>query len=247
MSKKFTNQYCVHCLNYFEEFTEDHIFPKSWYPDSTPQNMEKWVAPACFECNNRLGKIEDEAYKKLAICINSSDIAASGVSEKAINLYDLSSATNEKDRGRKEANVKKILPDLIYTDEMPKGLMKNFGPTDNISGKSMLVNVSIPNLLNPITEKIVRGLEFKFRNKLIDLNRKITIIHPPENIDNIAPMEIENLNNILKINGIQVDRGPGFVVRHAVDIHGTSLYHITIWGKIEIWVCVSNKDLKVNF
>jgi len=237
MAKKFANQNCVHCLGYFQELTEDHIFPKSWYPVSTPQNIEKWVVPSCFKCNNKLGKIENELYQKLAIGtgISPENIATSGVSEKAIQMLIPSYAKDERSRRRKEVNIQGVLRDSIHTDEMPKGLMKNFGPSGNISGKSMLINVSIPNLLDPFAKKIVRGLEFKFKNKLIDLNRKITIIHPIENIDNIAPVEMENLNNILETSGMQVDRGPGFIVRHAVDVYGTSLYHIIIWGKVEMW------------
>lgn len=247
MSKKFINQYCVHCLGYFEDLPEDHIFPESWYPDSTPQNMEKWVAPACFGCNNKLGRIEDETYKKLALCLSGNEIAASGVSVKANLLYKPSLAKDKRDKGRKEANIRKLIPDLMYTDKMPKGLMKNCGPKEGDSEKLLLVHISILELLDPFAKKVIRGLEFKFRNKLIDRNvRKITIIHPVVGIENIASSEMLELNNILNKNGVKVDRGPGFVVRHAIDIHGTSLYHVIIWGKVEMWGSVSGEGLKSN-
>jgi len=243
MTKKFANQYCVHCLKYFEELTEDHIFPKSWYPDSTPQNIEKWVVPACFECNNKLGRIEEEVYKKIAPTMSYKDIASVSIPEKAIRLYNPSLAKDEEGKRCKEANIRKIIPDLLYTDEMPKAIMKNCGPKEGESGKLYLVHVSFV-LLNPFAEKVIRGLEFKFRNKLIDPNiREIKIIHPSVEIDNIAPTEMQELNNILNTNGIKIDRGPGFIVRHVIDKYDTSLYHITIWGKIEIWGDVSNKNL----
>jgi len=241
MTKKFENQYCIHCLGYFEELTDDHIFPKSWYPDSTPENTEKWVAPACFECNNRLGKIEEEAYKKFALSVSKNDIAASGVSEKVTRLYNPSLAKNEKDKRRKEANIRKIIPDLLYTDKMPKAIMKNCGPKKDESSKLYLVYVPFQ-LINPFAEKLIRGLEFKFRNKLVDPNiRRTQITYVPEEVNNVASAEMQELNDILNRDGIKVDRGPGFVVRHAIDKYDTSLYHITIWGKIEIWGDVSNK------
>lgn len=248
MPKKLIDQHCVHCLDYFEELTKDHIFPKSWYPDSTPQNIEKWVVPACLECNNKLGKIEDEAYKKLAACTENSDIAASGVSEKVIRLYDPRSAKNEKDRKRKEANIKKILTDLIYTDKIPKNLLKNFGPSASNStfNRFMLVNISIPRLLDPITEKIVRGLEFKLMGQLINTDRNIKTIHLPDSTEVIA-LELSKLNNILERNGAKVDRGPGFIVRYAKDIYGSTLYHIKIWGKWEIWAAVSGVGLNTIY
>jgi hypothetical protein len=32
---------CVHCLKDVEERNSDHVFPASWYPDSTPPNLEE--------------------------------------------------------------------------------------------------------------------------------------------------------------------------------------------------------------
>jgi hypothetical protein len=49
---------CVHCLKDNVELTDDHMFPKSWYPDTTAENLEKWTIPSCLECNQRLGKLE---------------------------------------------------------------------------------------------------------------------------------------------------------------------------------------------
>lgn len=246
MSKKFKNQNCIYCLDHFKKLTKDHIFPRSWYPKSTPQDMEKWVVPACFECNNRLGKIEDEAYKKLAICIGSSNIAASGISEKAIRLYDLQSAKNKKDRRRREANLKKIIPDLMYTHKISNGFLKNFGPLNNNPNESISVRISMAELLDPIAKKIVRGLEFKLIGKLINNDKNIAIIHLTDSIE-VIPSELTQLNNILEKSGTKTDRGPGFVVRYVKDIHASMVYHITIWGKWEIWASAPGKGLGVNF
>ena len=177
------------------------------------------------------------------MCTDSNNLAASGVLEKVVRLYDLSSATNEIDKKRIEANLKKIVPDLMYTDKMPKGLLKNFGPND-VSDKSLLVNISIPELLDPITEKIIRGLEFKLMDKLINTDRNIKIIHPPDSTE-IISTELTQLNNILEESGAKTDRGPGFIVRYAKDIYGSMLYHITIWGKWEIWAAVSAPTTKI--
>ena len=64
---KFVKQKCIHCLRFCEYLTEDHILPESWYPNNTPANIEKWVAPACNKCNSELGKIEEERVKQQAL------------------------------------------------------------------------------------------------------------------------------------------------------------------------------------
>ena len=42
MTKKFTNLHCIYCLGYFENLTKDHVFPESWFPDSTPKGKVVW-------------------------------------------------------------------------------------------------------------------------------------------------------------------------------------------------------------
>ncbi|MDD5626015.1 MAG: HNH endonuclease [Patescibacteria group bacterium] len=238
MSKRFINQYCIHCLKYFEQLTEDHIFPKSWYPNSTPQNMEKWVAPACLECNNKLGKIENELYRKMAICINSEDIAASGVSDKVVKMINPLFAKDRRSKRRKEAYCQKILRELICTtnNKMPKGLMRNFGSNDTL-GESRMISLSVPELLDPFIHKVVRGLEYKLKNRLINTDRKIKTIHPVT--ANIIDSELTTLNAFFEINGIEVNRGPGFIIRCAEDTYGSVLYHVIIWGRWETWIAVS--------
>jgi hypothetical protein len=42
---------CVHCLQDPVELTWDHVLPVSWYPTTTPPNLEKWQIPSCWPCN----------------------------------------------------------------------------------------------------------------------------------------------------------------------------------------------------
>jgi len=58
MGKKFSNCRCVHCLRFFKVLTSDHVFPVSWYPETTPDNLEKWQMPSCKKCNEKYGKID---------------------------------------------------------------------------------------------------------------------------------------------------------------------------------------------
>jgi len=45
MAKKFPQGRCIHCLEEFSSLTSDHVFPDSWYPETTPDNLEKWQMP----------------------------------------------------------------------------------------------------------------------------------------------------------------------------------------------------------
>lgn len=61
---------CVHCLRDPVELTSDHMFPKAWYPDTTPEDLEKWQIPSCFECNQRLGKLENDLLGRVALALD---------------------------------------------------------------------------------------------------------------------------------------------------------------------------------
>ena len=64
MATTFYKMHCVYCLKLFEELTSDHVFPKSWYPETTPENLEKWQMPACVECNQEKFTMNYWEYKR---------------------------------------------------------------------------------------------------------------------------------------------------------------------------------------
>ena len=43
------------------------MFPKAWYPDATPKDLEKWQIPSCLDCNQRYGKIENDLLGRVAL------------------------------------------------------------------------------------------------------------------------------------------------------------------------------------
>ena len=57
---------CVHCLHEVDAITDDHLFPRSWYPTTTPQNLEKWKFPACGRCNREYGKVTSSDHSAAA-------------------------------------------------------------------------------------------------------------------------------------------------------------------------------------
>jgi hypothetical protein len=56
----------MHCLKHPVQLDWDHVFPESWYPKTTPPNLEKWKVPSCIPSNSALGVIEDRLLIQLA-------------------------------------------------------------------------------------------------------------------------------------------------------------------------------------
>src|SRR5712664_2404712 len=75
---------CVHCFIELNEKTKDHVFPTSWYPDTTPTQVQRWTVPSCARCNGTLGRIERELFVRLALGTDPTKAEASGMSKTAL-------------------------------------------------------------------------------------------------------------------------------------------------------------------
>lgn len=99
---------CVHCLKDNVELTSDHLFPKAWYPDAAPKDLEKWQIPSCLECNQRYGKIENDLLGRVALTLDANNPASAGLAEKALPAINPAGARNEGDAAARDARAKKI-------------------------------------------------------------------------------------------------------------------------------------------
>jgi hypothetical protein len=84
MGKKLGPGKCVHCLKEVEVRNSDHLFPTSWYPDSTPLNLEKWQILSCIPCNSDCGKLESDFLSRVGLCLDPHASASKSVVETAL-------------------------------------------------------------------------------------------------------------------------------------------------------------------
>jgi len=112
------NERCVHCLRRSESLTADHIVPSSWYPDTTPSNVERWTAPSCRECNAYLGALERDLVIRLVLCVNPRSPAASGLAAKVFRTLGLDTeglpAKEQAHRGKLRAKIRSELMPSAY-------------------------------------------------------------------------------------------------------------------------------------
>jgi hypothetical protein len=62
----------------------DHVFPRSWYPDSTPAKVQRWTAPSCGKCNRDSGTKETELFVRMAFCVDPRKPGADGLAKQAL-------------------------------------------------------------------------------------------------------------------------------------------------------------------
>ena len=150
---------CIYCLEHSDNITVDHVIPRSWYPDTTPMNQEKWKAPCCEGCNNRYSKIEKNLLERIGLCLDPKDVVTMGIPQKALRALKPSFGKDKKDsvsRAKKGDSIKSKLYQ-IRGDSL-KGVLPHFGPKQGVINESpATVDISELDLLK-IGEKLIRGM-----------------------------------------------------------------------------------------
>ena len=229
---------CIHCLKHFDELTWDHVLPKSWYPDTTPENLEKWKIPSCKECNKRYGELEEYLLFRLGLCIGPEEAKAAGISEKALRSIKPEYAKNDRDKRIRQGKREKIVKELIHFKELPKeGVFPDFGPQPHlVYGRYLGVLVSCEKL-EALGEKLVRGITYLTENQLISEEHRIQVNFIE---DGKAPQVQQLFETHTKV----YHRGPGFVVARAsaADDPISAILKIQIWGRLNIYAGVYRKE-----
>ncbi|MEZ6071372.1 MAG: hypothetical protein R3C10_14145 [Pirellulales bacterium] len=66
MSRKKLSEVCVYCGSK-DSITDEHVFPRMWFPKPRPDNLNLITVPACKSCNASFAK--DQEYFRAMICL----------------------------------------------------------------------------------------------------------------------------------------------------------------------------------
>jgi len=237
MAKRPPPGKCVHCCKFNEILTWDHVFPKAWYPETTPPNLAKWKIPSCNPCNSEYGRIEDDLLIKFGPCLDPNDPRSLGIRQRATRALNAECGKDEKDKRAREAKRKQIIGESLYGTNIPqKGIYPNFGNVFNLPNEDQ-IGIKIPqDSIKKLTQKIVKGITFIENARFIE---------PPYGID-VYVVEDKNATQIvnqIKTFGKVYAREPGITVIRAVlpDDGMTSICLIEIWGRFKMYAHVGNE------
>lgn len=230
---------CVHCLKDPVERTWDHVFPRSWYPDTTPSQNFKWKIPTCLPCNKKYGDMEQEMLIRLGLCPNPRAISASGIASTVLRALDPGQARNERDRLYRQGKRDKILREI--GSNATKTDIVIYPGFEEKWGRSLQeqTRISIPaKSIERLTEKIVRGIIYLNDNRFIE---------PPYVIEcfTVNNKDWDDLTDILTTLGNTYENGPGISIHRAAAFEDqtTSMFSIVIWGQLKMVASVLIPDL----
>jgi hypothetical protein len=235
--KKLGPGKCVHCLMDVEERNSDHVFPESWYPDSTPPNLEKWQIPSCIPCNSEYGKLEQDFLLKVGLCLDPFDPASASIVQKSLRSLKPAAARNPRDAQHRLGKGRRILAQALVGDQIADhGVFPGLGDRRNIPGERTAILVPADSFKR-ITEKIVRGIFYIEEQKFIE---------PPHKVDFFALFNEDAafIEQTLDKFGTVYAREPGIVVRRAVAPEDgvSSLFAIEFWKQFKTYASVTPND-----
>ena len=229
---------CVHCLEPLVEGTADHVFPSSWYPETTPKEIQRWTVPSCAKCNNKLGGIEKDLLVKLGLCIDPALAEASGIPAKALRSVGVGVGDlKEREKFHRAKHKQKVLAQMkSYAEIKGKpGFLPGFGLHGGFPEEIQSAILVPAASLTALSEKIARGLEFKIAGKYVE---------PPYAArtyftENDASEQLANLF----AKASETHLGPGFKVFRiaATDNPNIVIYRMIVWGTLIIHVCIDEE------
>lgn len=226
---------CVHCLKDVAERDWDHVFPVSWYPDSTPPNTEKWKIPSCIPCNSSYGKIENDFRDRVGLCLNPENPASRSIVLAAMRSVNWKEGRDQADAQKRLARAQRLWSQLLHGGQIPQeSLYPGMPRYEDIPAEDRVGVPIAADYFPRMTEKIVRGIFYIEEKKFIG---------PPYVIDHYLPTEVitDHFQKLLDEFGTIYAREPGLVVQRAVTVDEelSSLFKITFWEQLSMYATVT--------
>jgi hypothetical protein len=226
---------CVHCGKTHEKLTKDHVFPDSWYPQSTPGTVQRWTVPSCLPCNRDLGLVEKEVFVRLGLCVNPKKVAATGISKRVILSLGIGAEGLDDDEKRIRAALKRevLRSAKRFVEEDRPHILPGIGPHPEAPPEQQ-IQIDIPSdKLYQVAQKIVRGCEYWFSNG--------RIVDPPYAIDIYFAHQADVPDVVRMFSAFDAFHlGPGFRVRRgaAHDEPLTAIYEVVIWKSLTFYATI---------
>ena len=208
--------------------TRDHVVAGSWYPRSTPIEVQRITVLACQDCNtNRYSADERYLLLRLSACVDPSLPAAEGVWEQARQAMDVFNAPNEQERKHRQAAWDAFNGDTDETGTAADGGMLPAFVSNSQMGSSVLVRIQADRL-ESVVGKWSLGFHSYVWKKPAPIEAAVSIFHLKES-------DASEIFLFADERWTMIDLGPGIRIRYITDGDGTerhTVYEFQIWGRV---------------
>lgn len=227
---------CTHCREPLTKSTKDHVFPSSWYPDTTPEDVQRWTAPSCESCNGHFGELEKDLLVFLACCIDPTKPAAQGLYERARRTMGIGvDGLSKEEKRHREARRRKLVNDARpYSPEVQPHIIPGLGPHPEASVSSQMQLPIKADDIHAVVKKIVRGCEYWLAGgRIVEPPYEIEVFFPTK-----TPEFVDQLLTAFALGPVYL--GPGLRIRRggAHDDSLTALYELVMWDTLTLYASI---------
>lgn len=225
---------CVHCLR-LGPLTDDHVIPKSWYPDSTPLNLAKWTAPACRECNASLGQVEKRLLEVMGLCVDPESAASLGIAQRALRAVDPRAGKTRRDRLHRAKRLQSLMRTAIPRSKVDtRSVLPGFEA--ELTERTPGIGIRVSDF-DRFIEKVVRGVIYATEGAYVEDTHAIEL-------QRARGQGGEPFRKLLQRFGSTHHRGPGVEIALAKTEDGTAAYivGIRLWGRDEWYATVTPRE-----
>lgn len=204
----------------------DHVFPVGWYPDTTPDNIDKWKVPSCVECNSELGRVESRFMTLIALTLDPKARETAGIPQKVLRSLKEEFARNEADARARVAAAKRVTGSIHRGPFQPENVYPTAGAKAAQASDDPVPFLIPKELFEKVTEKIVRGIMYVETGRFIE--PPLRVLFFPDGPD----MDTSEFVQVLRAHGKAVERGPGIKINYATAVEDgmSGLFEIVFWG-----------------
>ena len=214
---------CAYCADAVAT-TFDHVFPTSWYPESTPTRVQRWTVPACGQCNNLYSHMEKVIGLLLSMSVDGDLQGTSGVWGKLGKAAQPSTARTEKEARAREALRQWVLKQQadVPTD-FPRSAVLPHSLVNEQDAEPLLIDA---NELNGLMAKFARGSHCHLEKAPLPKGTDIAV-------SQVYADDVQRLASSNRVERHEV--GPGFTVLRLSEMtheQYTARYAFCIWQSL---------------
>ena len=234
---------CIHCLSYVNNITDDHVIPESWY-SSYSKHIYKPKAPACYKCNQELGRQEKLISHLMWMCMPETHPLKKELTAKVYKACGLT--TDGKPLSgltNKERRIRKLYTkDLLSLASPSNGLdeaniFPGFGYHEGYSREIQKITRLDSEFVSNIAMKVVRGLEHIQQGKNRYIEKPYVLnVYFPKNPNELSLKIIREKCPLFSdgTNSIQRGTDPNKPLE--------PVYIIRLWDQWEIWGVIMHEE-----
>jgi hypothetical protein len=218
----------------------EHVFPRSWYPESTLTTVQYLKVPGCHECNQRWMQIEDEFRTEFLMVISPLPSEAKGLHDKFTRSINPSFADAEREKRSRTAKAMRILKSMKWVSPVPGGPQATVRTESGLIIRASPVRSIEKRVLNGMGEKLIRGLHYAKRAKVLPpLTVHSILIRAAQGEDpDLIPI-LQYLWTIPPVTTL----APGLEYRQH-DQPGLMVWDFLVWGQVRFISFAKPADAK---